>query len=170
MPNVIGKTVSNDIALGVLLSALATNPDLPLVFRCDGRDLKPGYHVTEVKSGRFDALDCVANPESWTEIFIQPWDADEDGRTHMPAAKFSAIVRKVSEHVGLPKTAHLTFEVSDGVAPMALYCAATPLVQDGQVRIELSPRAASCKPRDRCLEEQARTSSSCCGKTSACCV
>lgn len=103
--NVIDKTVSNDIDLGVLLAALDAQPHRPLVFKYDGRDVKPGYHVTEVKSGRFDALDCGANPESWTEIFVQLWDVHEDGRTHMPAAKFSAIVRKVSEHVGLPKTA-----------------------------------------------------------------
>lgn len=168
--NVIDKTISHDIDLGVLLAALDAHPDLPLVFRHDGRDVKPGYHVTEVKCGRFDALDCGANPESWTEIFVQLWDVDEDGRTHMPGAKFSAIVRKVSEHVGLPKTARLTFEVSDGVAPMALYCASTPSVQEGVVRIELSPRPASCKPRDRWLEEQVRATSSCCGKTSTCCA
>jgi hypothetical protein len=168
--NVIDKTVSDDIDLGVLLAALDAQPDIPLVFEYDGRDVKPGYHVTEVKSGRFDALDCGANPESWTEIFVQLWDVDEDGRTHMPSGKFSAIVRKVSEHVGLPKTARLTFEVSDGVAPIALYCASTPSVQDSVVRIELSPRPASCKPRDRWLEEQACISSSSCGTTSSCCA
>jgi len=36
-----------------------------------------------VKTGRFDALGCGGNPESWTEIFVQLWDIDEDGRTHM---------------------------------------------------------------------------------------
>ncbi|WP_296434629.1 MULTISPECIES: DUF6428 family protein [unclassified Rhizobium] len=168
--NVIDKTVSHDIDLGRLLEVLDAQPDLPLVFTYEGRDVKAGYHVTEVKSGRFDALDCGANPESWTEIFVQLWDVDEDGRMHMPAAKFSAIVQKVSEHVGLPKTARLTFEVSDGVAPMALYCASIPSVHGGVVRIELSPRTASCKPRDRWLEEQARTTSSCYGKKSTCCA
>ncbi len=123
-----------------------------------------------MKSGRFDAFDCGANPASWTEIFVQLWDVDEDERTHMPAAKFSEIVRKVSEHVGLAKTARLTFEVSDGVAPMALYCASRPGVEDGVVRMELSPRPASCKPRDRWLEAQASATSSCCGSTTTCCA
>ena len=158
-----------DLSIGELLARLSGQKEKPLVFFYDGHPVKPGYHVTEVKAGRFAALDCGANPESWTEIFVQLWDVDEDGRTHMPSAKFSAIVRKVSEHVGLPKTARLTFEVSDGVAPMALYCASTPSVQGGVVRIELSPRPASCKPRDRWLEEQARTASSCCAETSTCC-
>lgn len=79
---VIDKTLS-DIELGALLSAPDAHADSPLVFRYDGRDVKAGYHVTEVKTGRFDALGFGGNPESWTEIFVQLWDIDEDGRTHM---------------------------------------------------------------------------------------
>ncbi len=169
--DVIDKTLSNDIDLGALLSALDANADVPLVFRYDDRAVRAGYHVTEVKSGRFDALDCGANPESWTETFVQLWDVDEDGRTHMPAGKFAAIIRKVSEHVGLPRSAKLTFEVSDGVAPMALYCAAMPQVFGDRVLVELAPRAASCKPRDRWLESEKAKASSCCGPAStACCT
>jgi hypothetical protein len=41
-----------------------------------------GYHVTEVKAGQFAALACGANPESWTEIFVQLWDIEECDRTH----------------------------------------------------------------------------------------
>jgi len=122
------------------------------VFFHEGRPVRPGYHVTEVKAGRFDALDCGANPESWSEIFIQLWDVDED-RTHMPAGKFAAIIRKVTEHVGLDRNAKLTFEVSDGVRPMQLYRAALPEMVGGAIHVALSPRPASCKPRDRWLEE-----------------
>jgi hypothetical protein len=104
-----------DINLGTLLGSLDGIEALPLVFRYDGRSVRPGYHLTEVTSGQFDALDCGANTESWTEIFIQLWDVDEEGRTHMPAGKFCAIIRKVSERVGLPRTARLTFEVTDGI-------------------------------------------------------
>ncbi|MBB4249424.1 DUF6428 family protein [Rhizobium sp. BK008] len=168
--NVIDKTLSNDIELGALLAALDAHADSPLVFCYDGRDVKAGYHVTEVKTGRFDALDCGANPESWTEIFVQLWDIDEDDRTHMPSGKFAAIIRKVSEHVGLPMSAKLTFEVSDGVAPMALYCAATPSLRGGVVMVDLSPRPSSCKPRDRWLEKKDSEDSSCCGPASSCCA
>lgn len=158
----------DDITLGELLSVLAEHKDKALVFTYSGRPVQPGYHVTEVKAGEFSALDCGANPESWTEIFIQLWDVNED-RTHMPAGKFSAIIRKVSEHVGLAPSAKLTFEVSDGVAPMQLYRASQPSISSEMVRIELSPRPASCKPRDRWLAEQA---AACCGPQSAtaCCA
>ena len=91
----------------------------------------------------------------------------------MPSEKFAKIIRKVSEHVGLPMTAKLTFEVSDGVPPMAMYCAATPRIDARRVTVELAPRPASCKPRDRWLEAehaQAQATSSCCGPSSACCA
>ena len=154
---------SDGISIGELLSFLADHKEKPLVFSYDGRSVKPGYHVTEVKAGSFAALDCGANHEAWTELFIQLWDVNEDERTHMPAGKFSAIIRKVSEHVALDPTAKLTFEVSDGIAPMQLHKASMPLVQGEEVHVQLSARAASCKPRDRWLVEQAKDTAACCG-------
>jgi hypothetical protein len=146
--------VAEDIQLGALLAACDAQPGMPLVFSYEGRTIRPGYHVTEVKAGRFAALDCGGNPEAWSEIFVQLWDVIDGDRTHMSAGKFAAIIRKVSEHVGLDLSARLTFEVSDGVVPMQLHCANSPVSADGVQRVALSPRAASCKPRDRWLEQQ----------------
>ncbi|MGV1760570.1 DUF6428 family protein [Rhizobium sp. A22-96] len=164
------KIRSTDISLGLLLETLATAKHLPLVFHYDGRPVKGGYHVTEVKAGQFAALDCGANPEAWTEIFVQLWDIDEGERTHMPTGKFADIIRKVSEHVKLDGSARLTFEVSDGVRPIQLYQAAYPTLRDGHLHIELAARPASCKPRDRWLVDQ--QASSCCspsaGKSARC--
>lgn len=162
-------TDPSDITIGDLLGFLAPHEDKPLVFFYGGQAVQPGYHVTEVKAGHFTALDCGGNPEAWTGIFIQLWDVGED-RTHMPAGKFSAIIRKVTEHVGLDHGAKLTFEVSDAIAPIQLHRAAVPEIVDGAVYVTLSPRPASCKPRDRWLEEQ-KKASACCRPASAksCC-
>lgn len=141
----------DDLRVGELLTALEAAADLPLVFSYNGQDVKPGYHVTEIKVGRFEALDCGANPESWIEIFVQLWDVSEDG-AHMPASKFLRIVEKVATRVELKPGARLTFEVSDGARPMQLYRAALPRFDGSLVRVDLSPRAASCKPRDRGLQ------------------
>lgn len=157
------NVVTDDITVGDLLGFLGEHKDEPLVFSYDGRAVKPGYHVTEVKAGTFSALDCGANPESWTEIFIQLWDVEEGERTHMPSGKFVAIIRKVTEHVSLDMDAKLTFEVSDGIAPMQLHRASALSSTNGEVHVELSPRPASCKPRDRWLAEQNTTAISCCG-------
>jgi hypothetical protein len=159
----------DDLTLGNLLAVLDAQAERPLVFFYDGRPVKHGYHVTEVKAGQLAALDCGANPETWTEIFVQLWDVDEDKRQHMAAGKFAKIIRRVSEHVGLDGSAKLTFEVSDGVVPMALYRAAAPEIVDGEVHVALSARPASCKPRDRWLKEQQATqqAASCCVSASS---
>lgn len=171
--NMMHKTA--DIALGDMLEQIAANPELPLVFSYNGSAIRPGYHVTEVKAGQFSALDCGANPEAWSEIFVQLWDIDEGDRTHMSAGKFAAIVRKVSEHIHLDGSAKLTFEVSDSVMPMQLFCAGMPSVENEALHVSLEPRAASCKPRDQWLteQEQSKSVTSCCMPTSsknACCV
>ncbi|MBP2445400.1 DUF6428 family protein [Rhizobium leguminosarum] len=168
-----GKIQENDISLGLLLDMLAGQKEAPLIFYYGGHPVKSGYHITEVKAGQFAGLDCGANPEVWTEIFIQLWDIEEDGRKHMPAGKFCSIVRKVTEHVRLDGSAKLTFEVSDGVRPMQLYCAARPVLSAGAVHVALSPRPASCKPRDRWLAEENKTDVACCGPntvSSRCCA
>src|SRR6478609_2594104 len=80
-----------------LLAVLERHGAKPLVFFYDGNPVRGGYHVTEVKTGRFTALDCGANQEAWTETFIQLWDVEEGNRTHMTAGKFVAIINKVAE-------------------------------------------------------------------------
>ncbi|WP_064712728.1 DUF6428 family protein [Rhizobium bangladeshense] len=167
------KSQADEISLGLLLNALSHDKEAPLVFHYEGRAVKPGYHVTEVKAGQFAALDCGANPEAWMEIFIQLWDIDEDQRTHMSAGKVHAIIRKVTEHVELDGNAKLTFEVSDGVRPIQLYRAGMPILRSGAIHVSLSPRPASCKPRDRWLAHEDRKVVGCCSPSAAgsrCCA
>jgi hypothetical protein len=152
---------AGEISTGELLEKLAAHGDKRLIFTYEGRDVLPGYHVTEVKDGQFQALDCGANPEAWRETFIQLWDVpSEDGRTHMPAEKFSAIMRKVAETVPFDAQAKLTFEVSDGLGAISLYRGERIDLRSEEVRVALARRPASCKPRDRWLEQ---TRSKCCG-------
>jgi hypothetical protein len=160
----------DDITIGELLDFLRDHAASRLTFRYGGRTIRAGYHVTEVKAGQFLALDCGANPETWTELFVQLWDVD-DSPKQMTAGKFAAIIRKVTEQVALDMSARLTFEVSDIDSPMQLFRAAAPQVVGDEVQVELAPRPASCKPRDRWLGEQ-KAATACCGSTSAkpCCA
>ena len=168
-PSPVGALMPVDeISAQSLLETLARQKDKKLVFAYDGRDVRPSYHVTEVKTGSFRALDCGANAERWNETFIQLWDIEEENRDHMPVAKFLAIIGKVGQAVGFDADARLTFEVSDGVKPMQIYRAERIDIGE-EVRVTLSARPSSCKPRDRWLAEQ--TASSCCGtaKPQPCC-
>jgi hypothetical protein len=155
---------AGEIGAAELLETLAQHAGKPLIFSYSGRDVLPGYHVTEVKTAAFEALDCGANYESWHETFIQLWDVPpEDDRGFMPAGKFLAIIRKVAEKVPFDPAAKLTFEVSDGKRAMQLFRAFGVAVSDDAIRVALTERPASCKPRDRWLEQQA----SCCGTNAA---
>lgn len=160
----------DEMSAAELFEAIAAAKDLPLVFAYEDRDVKPSYHVTEVKTGAFRALDCGANAESWNETFIQLWDITEESRGHMPGWKFLAIIGKVREAVGFDDDAKLTFEVSDGVRPMQLYRAERAEAGD-VLRVTLSARPSSCKPRDRWLQqEQAGQAEPCCApKAKSCC-
>lgn len=139
-----------------MLAALAAHGEKSLVFVYDGREVLPGYHVTEVKAGSFVSLDCGANPESWRETFIQLWDVQaEQGRGFMPVGKFLAIIKKVADKVAFNGDARLTFEVSDGQSAMQMFALSSVEVDVHAVRLTLRPRPASCKPRDRWLEQRA---------------
>ena len=88
------------------------------------------------------------------------------------AGKFTAIIGKVADHLALDRSAKLTFEVSDGIRPMELYRASQPTLVGDTVQAELSPRPASCKPRDRWLQVQPPAGNDCRatpGASSACC-
>jgi hypothetical protein len=148
--------------LGELLAAIAPHGAMPLVFEYEGRVVRPGYHVTEVKAGTFAALDCGAGSEEWAETFVQLWDVGDGDGSRLSAGKFHAIIREVAERVGLDMEARLTFEVSDGVRAIQLYRASRPVVSGGAVRVALEPRPASCKPRDRCLDESRPPETACC--------
>lgn len=158
-----------EITTGTLLGLLAQHAGKQLVFALDGEAIRPGYHVTEVKDGRFSALDCGGNPESWRETFIQLWDvAENPERGFMPVGKFLAIMGKVAEHVPFDQDAKLTFEVSDGAAAIRLFKAsAIDVASDkGFVCVQLVRSPASCKPRDRWLVQQ-KAGDACCGPSNA---
>jgi hypothetical protein len=173
--SVLAKSLSSssrEVSTGELLEALAAHADKPLVFAYDGRNVLPGYHVTEIKAGRFEALDCGTNPESWTETFIQLWDIPGNpGQSFMQVRKFLAIMRKSGERVPFDPAAKLTFEVSNGVSAMQILKVASIDAVREVVRVELAPRPASCKPRDRWLEQKAVHETACCGtQAAACCA
>ncbi len=152
-----------EISAAELLATLSEHKGKTLIFAYEGNDVQAGYHVTEVKTAAFQALDCGANYESWHETFIQLWDIpQEDNRRFMPVSKFLAIIGKVAEKVPLDSNAKVTFEVSDGKRAMALYRASSVAIDGDVIRVELTQRPASCKPRDRWLEAQQAEQVSCC--------
>jgi Family of unknown function (DUF6428) len=146
---------TGEASAAALLAALVPHRDKALIFVYDGREVLPGYHVTEVKAATFASLDCGANPETWRETIIQLWDVPgEAGARFMPVKKFLAIMGKVTAAVDFDRDARLSLEISDGRSAMQIFAPAAIEVASDAVRVALQPRPASCKPRDRWLEQQ----------------
>jgi hypothetical protein len=153
-----------------LRAELEAHSTLPLVFSYGGRTIATGYHVTEVKAARLSSLDCGANPESWNETVIQLWDVDSDNATHMKVSKFLGILAQVERRVAIDPEALLIFEAGDSASPMQIFTVGSIAETPDHVEVMLAPRPATCKPRDRGLEnEVSALSAAVAAKSSACC-
>jgi hypothetical protein len=144
----------SDPSTGAFLDSLRAFGARSLVIVYAGRETRAGYHVTEIKTGRFSGLDCGANPEAWTETFIQVWDVPGEPQSRaMTVGKFLAIMDKVARDVGLDPASRLTFECGDDLGVIGLYAVDGIAAEQERVLVSLAPRHASCKPRDRWFED-----------------
>lgn len=168
----LAKPPQADTSLNRILAALESHADKSLVFAYEtGAEVRPGYHVTEVKAGSFVTLDCGGNPDAWQETILQIEDIPErDGGTYMRVGKFRSILAQVDRKVRLNGEARITIEVSRPDEPMKVYDVAAVDVEGDRAIVQLGERSAICKPRHRALQEaaaaaccsQASVSSSCC--------
>jgi hypothetical protein len=148
-----------DASLPAVLAALAPYGDRPLAITYDGRTVGAGYHVTEVKAGRFATLDCGGSPDEWTETILQVEDLEGGPEARwMPAAKFRAILGKVEGNVALDPGARLTIEIGRPGEAMRVHDVEAVRIEQDRAVLALGPRAAVCKPRHR-----AAAASRCCG-------
>lgn len=165
----LAKPPQGDTSLTRMLAALAPYDDKALVFAYEtGAEVRPGYHVTEVKAGSFVTLDCGGNPDAWQETILQVEDiAAKDGGTHMRVGKFRSILAQVDRKVRLNGDARVTIEVSRPDEAMKVYDVAAIDAGDDRVVVQLGERPAICKPRHRAQQEAAATASACCSPGSA---
>ncbi len=141
-----------EISAQALLETLAGHKDKSLIFNYEGRDVRPSYHVTEVKTGSFRALDRGANAEHWNETFIQLWDIEVPTAAAIRRyGNSSPSSERSAKPVGFDADAKLTFEVSDGVKPMQIYRAERIETTRTPCGYICRPGPSSCKPRDRWL-------------------
>jgi hypothetical protein len=158
--------VSADTSLSAVLLALAPHDEKSLVLDYgDGRRVRAGYHVTEVKAGSFVTLDCGGNPDAWQETILQVEDIPaEEGRSFMKVGKFRSILAQVGRKVRLNADARLTLEVSRPDEAMRVYDVAGIDFEDDRAVVRLGERAAICKPRHRATQAAA---GACCSPSAA---
>lgn len=157
-------------SLGAVLSKLDGHADKTLAIVYGDREVQAGYHITEIKAGSFQTLDCGGNPDSWTETILQVEDiAQEGAKAQMTAGKFASILAQVDRRVRLNHDARLTIEIGKPGEPMAVYDMADVRIEADRATLVLGIRAAICKPRHRAAQVEATSCCSSSGTKVSCC-
>lgn len=162
----LAKPLAADTSLAIVLEALAPHEEKALVIDYgDGRQVRPGYHITEVKAASFVTLDCGNNTDAWQETILQVEDIPPpEGRSFMRVGKFRSILAQVNRKVRLSSDARLTLEIGRPDEAMRVYDVAAVDIVDDSAVLRLGERPAICKPRHRAAQGEA---SACCSPASA---
>ena len=160
--------VEVESTLGAVLRRLHGLHEATLSIRYGDREVQPGYHVTEVKAGSFQTLDCGGNPDAWQETILQIEDIPSAGKPQMTVGKFASILDQVDKKVRLNHDARLTIEIARPGEPISVFNVAGLSVDGDHAVLRLGGRAAICKPRHRAAEKAASCSVPS-AKASGCC-
>ncbi len=154
------------------LSGLTDHGPRALVFDLDGRQIQPGYHVTELKAATFETMDCGGQGNLWHETIVQlmPSPAEKD-RGHMKVEKFMSIYNRVSGSVPVRPMAEIRFEYGDDGEPAIQYHVRGFDLEADALIVRLESTRVTCKANDRraALTELTMletSDASCCGPSS----
>lgn len=154
--------------LASFLERIGANPDSDLAFATDGRPIRRGYHVTEIRYAAVTSLDCGGNGDAWDEAVVQLLDGpavSASGR--MPVSKFQSIARRGLESMPEAAEARVVFEYAPGNGPAHRYDIAEIDVRSDTVHVGLTPQRSVCKP----AASAPKGADACCSSTaSACCA
>ena len=144
------------------ISTLESLPNQPLVFDYgEGRQVAPGYHVTEVMNVTYETMDCGGKANFWRETVVQlQGPGAKDKPEFMSVEKFLNIYKKVAASVPVRADSEVRLEYGDSLSPAIRYHVGAIAELDGHLTIFLTPPGVTCKAKSD-------ASSDCCGPTSA---
>lgn len=154
--------------LADLAAVLSPYAALPLVFSFRGEDIRPGYHVTELKAARIDSIDCGGRVAAFRETVVQLLDGRRDAQeVHMTAGRFLAIADRSRAALPGLADAPLIFEYGPGNRPALRLAIARIERTEAALRVHLSALHAACRPaleaRTAAAAGEAPTADPCCG-------
>jgi Family of unknown function (DUF6428) len=143
----------------------------PVRLRYGDRELRAGFHVTEVKKHNVQSIDCGARQHDWLETTVQLLDTEGPEGARMQAGKLAGIFLKAGVDPAYAETKPIVFEIARPGEALQLFDFAGIQEHDDHVAVLVNNRQAVCKPG---LVAKAETASACCGgaKTGsgACCA
>lgn len=168
--------------LGGLLDALPEEAGTELVFGSDSGEIRPGYHLTEFRLARIEAIDCGRGRDDWTETQMQLLDGSGTDGDYMTVGKFHAIAGASIRALPGLEDGRLVVETGFGGTPLVKSRVGAVEWRGDRVHIGLTADHAQCRPaiaaagaageNAGCGCGPVTENAGCCGgtaKASACC-
>lgn len=143
------------------IEVLESHPNQPLVFDYgDGRQVAPGYHVTEVMNVTYESMDCGGQANFWRETIVQlQGPGKKDKPEFMSTNKFLSIYNKVVASVPVQADSEVRLEYGDANSPATHYHVGSIAEQNGHLIVFLTPPGVTCKGASR------TSTAACCGSS-----
>jgi len=151
------------------MQVLQRNRNLKLKFVFNSkRALSGGYHLTEVKNVRIEAVDCGGAQEAWRETVVQLWLPPVRKKDDsMTTGKALGILEKVQELSPMDFKAPCRFEAEEKMGTAVVYDVGNAQAGSRVLTIRLTSQKTQCKAQKRdatacggVAEESSRTA--CC--------
>jgi hypothetical protein len=136
--------MDDDAGWTALLGAMEAAPDAPVAFEAEGRAIRPGYHVTELRRARIDAIDCGLGRRDWEEAQLQILEGS--GGEPMTGRTLAGILRRGAEALALPGDAPLRVEAQPGGGALRRYRIGAVGSRGGATVVSLAAMGAECRP------------------------
>ena len=144
--------------LDKLLQAIGRSPGSRLAFTDGTRRFGCGYHVTEFRRVRFEAIDCGGNQRAETETVMELLDS-QSGRP-MTVARFVEIARRSEAAVPGLGQAPFAIEAAPDNAGRRRHRIARIAATGAEVVLTLEEERPACRPR---------AARQCCAAPAVCC-
>lgn len=126
-----------------LLEAAEAMPEAELRIEVEGRVIRRGLHVTEVRRTSTSAIDCGSGRREWEEVGIELLRL---GAAPMKGATLAGLLRRSADALGLEPGLPLAVEASpDGRGIRRHRVGVIEADEDG-LRIRLEPMHPACRP------------------------
>lgn len=164
-----------------LMQVLSRTDDLKkdVVFRTAESQIRPDYHLTEVRVAAFSSMDCGGEMDSWNEAQIQLLESSSDpteSSTYLSAEKIHAILSKANTILKPELDSRLTIELTTQDGVLGKWQIGHINTKGVSLEIALEPVSAVCKPAIKSMAERSDVGACCapsvaspCCSTSSCC-
>jgi hypothetical protein len=120
-----------------------------LVFHVEGAQIRPEYHVTEIKLAHVQALDCGRGEAQWDETLVQLLDGPAitpANGAHMAAQKFAEIAGAGLKGLSASAQGELFFEFGPANTAARKFAVHSIEQTDDTWQVLLGGVRAVCKP------------------------